>query len=210
MANQPGGWFSAGVEGDIDEAALVKVAATHEVDIVHVFGRTGKHFLHQRLEAYNLAARFSPWIVLLDLDHDAECAPALRARLLPKPSRLMSLRIAVRAIESWLLADRREFASFLGVGHREIPDNPDDLDDPKGFVIDLARGSRRRLLRTELVPRLGSQKRIGPAYTSRMLEFTLYSWDPIRAEKVSPSLMSCRAAIRLLKDKSTVSPHKRV
>jgi len=206
VADPTGEWFSAAVEGDVDEAVLVKTASTHDVEIFQVFGRKGKQFVVQRLNAYNQAARHSPWVVLLDLDHDAPCAPELHGRLLPDPSKLMILRIAVRAIESWLLADRKEFASFLGVRTKDLPDDPDQLDDPKSFVVDLARRSRRLQTRRELVPRIGTRNRIGPAYTSRMMEFALYRWDPARAEASSDSLKRCRAAILRLKEKARVAP----
>jgi hypothetical protein len=49
-----------------------------------VYGKNGKQHLHKRITGFNNAARYSPWIVLLDLDHDAECAPPLRSHWLPE------------------------------------------------------------------------------------------------------------------------------
>lgn len=69
-------WISAVVEGDVDEAVLTRLADACGVSIASVFGRSGKHAVYQRLEAYNKAASYSPWIVLLDLDDDAQCARA--------------------------------------------------------------------------------------------------------------------------------------
>ena len=37
-------------------------------------GKKGKDGLLRNLDGYNRAARFSPWVVLVDLDHDADCA----------------------------------------------------------------------------------------------------------------------------------------
>ena len=193
---------SAAVEGDVDEAVLVKLASTHAVEVGRVFGRRGKQFIIERIKSYNQAAMHSPWLVLLDLDHDAVCGPAFAASLLPSPADLMKLRIAVRAVESWLLADRKEFASFLSVKMAEIPDRPDEVDDPKGLVVELARGSRKLQTRRELVPRPGTRNRVGPAYASRMIEFALYRWDPVRAEETSDSLRGCRASILHLKQRA--------
>lgn len=201
MADAAGVWVSAVVEGDIDEAILSRIAESCGVRLAGVFGRTGKHYIYQRLAAYNRAARFSPWIVLLDLDDDADCAPALIAKHLPQSSKLLSFRVAIRAVESWLLADRKAFAAFLGVRKNTLPDSPDLLPDPKAFVVELARNSRKGHFRNELVPRVGSRKRVGPAYTSRMVEFSLYHWDPNRAEEISDSLTRCRAGIRELVQK---------
>jgi hypothetical protein len=194
-------WFSAVVEGDVDEAVLSKIAEKVGVKLAAVFGRNGKHSIYQRLHAYNKAARFSPWIILLDLDQDASCAPNLVSLHMPRPSKFLSFRIAVRAVESWLLADRKAFAAFLGVRKDILPDSPDLLADPKGFVVDLARNSRKKQFRREMVPRTGSRKRVGPAYTSRMMEFSLYYWDPVRAEALSESLKGCRTGIMELAKK---------
>jgi len=187
--------ISAVVEGDVDEAVLSKIVEGSGVTLAGVFGRTGKQHIYQRLKAYNKAAQFSPWIILLDLDHDAPCAPSLVTQHMPQPSNLLSFRIAVRAVESWLLADRKAFAAFLGVRKGKLPESPDLLDDPKGFVVELARNSRRKQFRNEMVPRPRSRKRVGPAYTSRMMEFSLYHWDPVRAQECSESLRRCRAGV---------------
>lgn len=191
-------WVSAVVEGDVDEAILSRIVEDCGVGLAGVFGRTGKQFIYERLNAYTAAAKFSPWIILIDLDNDAPCAPSLITHLILSSARLLSFRIAVRAVESWLLADQKEFAAFLGVKKSKLPSSPDLLHDPKGFVVELARNSKRKYLRSELVPRTGSRKRVGPAYTSRIMEFSLYHWDPTRAEKSSESLRRCRAGVREL------------
>jgi hypothetical protein len=191
-------WVSAVVEGDVDEAVLTRLTEACGLSISTVFGRNGKNAVHQRLEAYNKAARYSPWIVLLDLDNDAQCAPALVSRLLPNSTENLCLRIAVRAIESWLLADQLGVSRFLGIRRSQIPDFPDELSDPKAFLVDLARRSRRTDIRREMAPRPGSGKRVGPAYSSRVIEFTLYNWDCAKAEGSSQSLKSCKLALQSL------------
>ncbi len=79
---------SAAVEGDLDEAVLLRLAAYAGISIGPVFGRKGKPYLRKKIGGYNQAARFSPWIVLVDLDND-ECAPSLRAEWIPNPSERM-------------------------------------------------------------------------------------------------------------------------
>jgi hypothetical protein len=191
-------WVTAVVEGDVDEAVLTKLADTCGVSIASVFGRSGKHAVYQRLDAYNKAANYSPWIVLLDLDDDAPCAPELISKVLPNPGEKLCIRIAVHAIESWLLADQRGVARFLGVSRTRIPDFPDLIPDPKSCLVELARRSHKSDIRRELVPRPGSGKRVGPAYSSRIIEFALYHWDCARAEESSQSLKSCRLAVQNL------------
>ncbi|MEI6449145.1 MAG: hypothetical protein WCP98_04245, partial [Actinomycetes bacterium] len=59
----------------------------------------------------------TPWIVIVDLDSEADCAPQLVSDWLPESADLMHLRVAVHAVESWLLADAQRISKreFLGV-----------------------------------------------------------------------------------------------
>ena len=198
---------SGAAEGTLDEAVLRRLAADAGIHVGVVFGGSGKPHLKNRIAGYNRAAMFSPWIVLVDLDHDFECAPSLRADWLPAPAEHMHLRVAVREIESWLLADRAGIATFLGVPMRMVPSTVDDLDHPKRTLVDLARNSRWRAIREDMVPRPGSGATVGPAYTSRMTEFVRMDkrgrWRPSLAAEVSSSLSRCiRAIARLRADAS--------
>ncbi len=128
-------------------------------------------------------------------------APELISKVLPNPAEKLCLRIAVHAIESWLLADQRGVARFLGVSRAKIPDSPDLVPDPKSYIVELARRSHKTDIRRELVPRPESGKRVGPAYSSRIIEFALYHWDCVRAEESSQSLRSCKLAVQSLAEK---------
>ena len=198
------GAVSGAVEGTLDEVVLRKLAEDVGLSVGRVFGRNGKSHLKAIIDGYNRAARFSPWIVLVDLDNDFECAPSLRTEWLSAPAEHMCFRVAVREIESWLLADRGGIAAFLGVPRSRIPRTVDDLDDPKETLINLARGSRRRAIREDMVPRPGSGASVGPAYTSRMSEFVgkqgRGQWQPSSAVEVSPSLSRCIRALAELRD----------
>jgi hypothetical protein len=83
------------VEGILDEAIVHRLLEHLGAGIGAVHGRHGKRHLERSLRGYNEAARLSPWLVMLDLDSDAECAPILRAQLLASESPMMLLRIAV-------------------------------------------------------------------------------------------------------------------
>ncbi len=187
------------VEGDLDEALLRRIINHVGVSLGAVLGRKGKQFLLQSINGYNNAARFAPWVALVDLDQDCDCAPPCIQQWLPNPSPSMCFRVAVRAAEAWLLADRERMARFLGIGVARMPDNPDDLDDPKRELINLARRSRRRAIHGEIVPREGSGRRVGPLYTTRMMDFIqdkIGGWRPGRARRVSGSLARCIARLR--------------
>ena len=153
-----------------------------------VYGRNGKQHLLDQLPAYNNAARNAPWLVLLDLDQDFDCAPPFRTQWMPNPSRFLSFRLAVRAVEAWLLADSEMVADFLRVSRTIVPESPDDLAAPKQVIVNLARRSRKRAIKTDMVPRVGSGRSIGPAYTSRLMEFATNSWRPAVAAERSDSL----------------------
>ena len=194
---------SGAVEGALDEVVLLRLGEHLGISVGPVFGRNGKSYLRERIDGYNRAARFWPWIVLVDLDHE-ECAPSLCGEWLPTPAEGMCFRVAVREIESWLLADRAGIAAFLGVPASRVPSVVDDLDDPKQTLVDLARRSRRRAIREDMAPRHGSGLSIGPAYTSRMMEFVGVEgrnrWRPDVAAQASPSLSRCINALTELRD----------
>jgi hypothetical protein len=185
--------FSAAVEGPTDEAILRRIVTDLGATLGPVYGRAGKPMLLKQLHSYNHAAQFRPWIVLVDLDQDAECASPARTRWLPAPAPHMCFRIAVREVESWLLADRETLADFLGVARSRIPIAPESLVDPKAAMVDLARRSRRRDIRTDMVPRPESGRSIGPAYISRLIEYAQGPWRSDVAAQHADSLQRlCR------------------
>lgn len=198
--------ITAAVEGDVDEAVVRCLIEHIQGKTRAVYGRTGKSHLQRRLSGYNQAARFSPWIVLVDLDHDAECAPPFRNSWLPDPSEHMCFRVAVRAVEAWLMADREHLARFLTVNIARIPQNVETVDHPKLTMVDIARHSRRREIREDMLPRTGSGRVVGPAYTARLIEFVMggrNGWRPEVAAERSESLKRCLRCLHRLKEVST-------
>lgn len=193
--------ISGAVEGIVDEAVFRRIVLLARAEPGAVYGKNGKPHLLQRLPGYNNAARFSPWLVLVDLDHDEECPPPFRASALPVPSALMCFRVAVREVEAWLLADFERMAAFLDVDPNWIPRQPELAADPKRVLIDLAKRSHNRDISRDLVPRQGSGRTEGPAYASRLVEFasnTRAGWRPTVAAKSSESLTRCLKCLRLL------------
>ena len=184
--------ISGAVEGTLDEIVVRRLVEMAGASLGRVYGKNGKPNLRERLEGYNQAARFAHWVVLVDLDQDAECAPLLKAAWLPRPETHMCFRIAVREVEAWLIADRERLARFLSVPIAQIPQEPETLANPKRTMVDIARKSRRAAMREDMVPRAGSGRPIGPAYTSRMIEFVEKKWRPGVAEHSSDSLRRCR------------------
>jgi len=189
------------VEGITDEAVARRLLAYAGLTCGTVYGKSGKSALLERLLNYNQAARFAPWFVVVDLDQDAECAPPLVRSVLPDPAACMYFRVAVRAVESWLLADVERLAAFLGVPATSIPPDPDAESDPKRTLIALAQRSPRSAIREDIVPRRGSGSRVGPGYAGRLIEFVMTAedrWCPSAAVQRSDSLRRCVEALRAL------------
>ena len=186
------------VEGPTDTEVARKLLRHVGLSDGPVYEAGGKSKLDQKLQAYNNAARNTPWFVLRDMDQDASCAPALIERLLTAPARCMRLRIAVHQGESWLLADAERMAAFLHVQMKTVPQSPDTLVNAKQALINLARSSRSREVRAALVPAEGSTASVGRQYTSMIAEFAREHWRPGIAAKRSESLARSIRALRTL------------
>jgi hypothetical protein len=186
------------VEGSTDELVAKRLLSYAGLEAGTVYGRKGKHDLLKRLTSYNKAAHFEPWFVVVDLDMDAQCPPQAIVQWLPNPTKGMRFRIAVRAIEAWLMADRENMARFLAVAPSKIQHNIDFDPNPKGTLINIARSSRNRHLREDLVPRQMSGAKVGPLYVSRLTKFVEELWRPDVAANESESLRRCISALSTL------------
>ena len=177
--------WTAAVEGDSDVAVLAAVLRSrgHELARFHVCG--GKGRLDERLPGYAAAAARSPWIVLRDLDQDARCAPAWLARW-PATVRSGWVRLAVRAVEAWLLADRAAAAAWLSIPVAKLPRDVEAVPDPKRLLQSLAMASRSARIRADVVPR-GSAT-IGPGYVDQVRSYCAERWRPEVAAAGSDSL----------------------
>lgn len=146
---------------------------------------------------YNIAAANLPGQVfgLTDLDWHP-CASGLIATKIKGPLHpRFLLRVAIRELESWLLADSVGMADFLGVSTAILPAEPDLLTDAKRVLVDLARRSKSRALRDDLVPEAGRAAIAGLGYRPRMEKFVEAHWSPDAAAVCSPSLRRAMAAL---------------
>lgn len=156
----------------------------------HGFGKIKKH-----ITAYNNAAKLGYWFVITDLDR-AECAPTLIHEWLPNGIHPhLIFRVAVREIESWLIADRENLASFFSISPNLVPSLPDTLPDPKQTVITLARKSKKRNIR-EGIPPVDTFASIGPGYNNELRNFIQNHWNIENALKHSPSFNKALQALR--------------
>jgi hypothetical protein len=183
-------YVTAAVEGDIDEAVLRRVAHGVGIEILRTHGKKGKAYLRKNLAAFNHAATHGTWVVLMDLDLDAPCAPEF-LKSIAEPAANLRLRLAIREVEAWLMADSEELARFLAISESIIPRDPENVLDPKAQIVSLAARSRQRAIREDMIPSPGSKRVVGRAYTSRMIEYATRYWRPDVAVQHSDSLLRC-------------------
>jgi hypothetical protein len=69
----------------------------------------------------------------------------------------------------------------LRIAEARVPENPETLPDAKAALVDLARRSRARNVRADMVPAPDSGRRVGSGYTARMQAFVQQDWDFRRA-----------------------------
>lgn len=135
---------------------------------------------------YNQAARHQTVLGLADLENKP-CAQAALEALGESRAPRFCLRLAVRMVESWLMADKEALSAYLSVPERSLPDRPDEVDHPKRHLVALASRSRKRAIRDGVgTPAAGAI--VGPLYVPAMREFVRNAWRPARARQSSPSL----------------------
>lgn len=89
-------------------------------------------------------------------------------------------------------------AEFLSVGLPLMPETPDDLPDPKTTLVNLARRSRRRDVKIQMVPEPGLSTTTGPGYSAFLIDFIRTKWNVNAAAQRSLSLRRCLDALRSL------------
>jgi hypothetical protein len=165
--------------------------------------RNGFGYLKSKMRDFAAMAGRNVVVLLTDLD-SADCAPSLKAdwfRNVAHPEKFV-FRVAVREVESWLMADRVHFSQFLGVSESAVPQNPEGLADPKAALIDIARKSRRDI-RSDLVPGRGVRAKQGIGYNEVLCDFVEEIWDCRRASQNSDSLRRACDRIAAVADHAT-------
>jgi len=105
-------------------------------------------------------------------------------------------RIAVREVESWIIADVNAWAEYIGIPAGNFSKTPDELPHPKQHLLNVLRQKGRKKMHTEMLPRgTGS---IGPGYNEVLCGFVSKKWSPGRASRNSPSLKRAIEALQRL------------
>ena len=168
--------------------------------IVRTEVKGGRGNVQRELRAYASLAQVMPVLIGVDLDAD-ECASKLIAGWKSRYGTHQSLiiRVAVREIESWVIADRKRIAKLINANSDTIIFSPDDLGDPKNYFLEAVQKTASIDLRNDLIPRnYNKYPRIGPAYNLQMCKFVELRWRPHVAMRRSDSLARAVRAIQSL------------
>lgn len=193
------------VEGDMDEAAAIRIieAAGHTHGTC--FGKRGCSYIAKKIKNFNLTAQDIHYLTLVDfmdaqqMDAQLGCPPELISTWLPYRLPKMLFRIVVRELESWLLADRNNLAKFLKINIALLPFAPEGINDPKRSLVNLARKSKSVRVRDALVPNAGSTAQVGKLYVSEMKIFISEYWDIESARENAQSLDKAMRSLESLR-----------
>jgi hypothetical protein len=189
--------ISVVVEGSTDVPYVKKLCVHAGVEFLEPFVvRRGKLGIDADLPKYANAAKSSPYLIVRDLDQDAACAPEWLAANAPKNGgRWLVLRLAVREVEAWFLADVETAAKCLRVNVSNVPVEPDALADPKATIVELARRSTKKSIREHVAPGPRDSRKVGPQYEQLLIEWA-DKWRVDVAIKRSPSLRHAHKAVQ--------------
>jgi len=185
-------------EDDLSEAVMTQILNQFpdKYEICNSYSGNGFGYLKTNIKGFCQASLVNPHFMLTDLD-SYECPIKLRNDWINfelKPNFIF--RIAVREVESWVLSDREGFSRFLNVSIANLPLNPDNEPDPKNTLIHLAKRSKKRAIKEDIVP-INQNAKIGPNYNGCLSEFVFKSWNIENAILQSDSL---RRAFEKLRD----------
>ncbi|MFH0867634.1 MAG: hypothetical protein V1904_15700 [Bacteroidota bacterium] len=176
-------------EDDISEFVMSKILdSTNKFLIRNTYPGHGFGYIKTNIIGFNEASKGCPFFVLTDLDNSV-CPPVLIQEWFRKNKKNKNLifRIALREVEAWLLADKIGFVRYTGVSRKRIPNNIENINEPKEELINIIRYCRKRKIREDIIPK-NEFASIGPNYNERLMEFVLNYWDINRACQNSKSL----------------------
>src|SRR5579859_6905926 len=113
-------------EDVLSEHAGLRLAVEAGLQVSQLIRRNGKGYLQSRIRNFCQMATFQTVLVIADLDR-ARCPSELLADWFGTrevPSGLI-VRIAVREVEAWILADHQAMRELVGSRAGRLPDDPE-------------------------------------------------------------------------------------
>ena len=171
------------------------IDAGYHIDPSPILRKNGFGYLRSKMDSWCEIAQRKPILLITDLD-TASCPVDLRATWIGnrKPTKNLVLRVAVREIEAWLMADHLAFRTLIGK-RGTLPPNPDLLPDPKQYLLRLVEKQASREIREDMVANVRAIASQGIGYNSRLSQFATTLWNPERAGTRSKSLQKARSRI---------------
>lgn len=185
------------VEDILSEAVLREMLKQSQrpFSIGRCLNGKGYGYIKRNISGFNHAAKGMPYLILTDLDQE-ECPLSLILKWLPQPKHPnLIFRVAVKEVEAWLLAHREAFANFIGISVDLIPNQVDEIPDPKQLLINLTRKSKKRNLKNAIVPTKDSTAKIGKDYNGQLIQFVQKHWNVEAAQVHSSSLQRAMTAL---------------
>jgi hypothetical protein len=184
-------------EDELSEAVAIRLIAELQEPhfVTHKLRKGGFGYLRSKMDNWCQMAQHQVMLVLTDLDQ-AKCAGELREQWLStrsEPARLL-LRVAVREVESWVLADHAAMRVLIGP-KGTLPPHPDELPDPKQALLRLANCAPRGV-RDDLLRVADGRLAQGLGYNACLVHWVGSVWNPGRAAERSPSLQRARKRLR--------------
>jgi len=177
--------------------------------------------IKSKIENFNTLSRKYPVILLLDLDAN-DCAPQLKQQLLKniQPTSDFIVNIAIEEAESWLFADKENFASYLRVDRNLLPNGMDlRMNGPRVvhevyttqkpsrvLTHEIALKSTDALIRRQVGVDDVNEKCKGNEYNCVIEPFICDVWKPEIARASSNSLSRMISRLQSLNSRYSESP----
>lgn len=173
-------------EDDLSHSVMFKIITEKAPHLVVerslVTGGCGN--IKNKVMQFNNACKYIPHVILTDLDAIV-CPLKLMNDWNIRSNSELIFRIAIKEVESWLLADREGFAKFLDIPTNKLPQQPEECENPKRELINLSRNSKFGL---EIAPQKGSRAIQGYNYNGCLVCYVQNNWSIDAAMEYSPSL----------------------
>lgn len=174
---------------DIPSFELIKVIFDQhprDFKVDRSFTKGGFGYIKKNIMSFNQASATTPFLVITDLDQ-LSCPAELINQWFryPKHTNLL-LTIAVREIESWIMADKEGFSDFFSL-RSNIAVDVESIGNPKKYLLNIInQKSRKAILKREMLPVGNAQ--VGRGYNATLIKFIRNQWSLLRARENSCSV----------------------
>jgi hypothetical protein len=153
--------------------------------------------LKRKIPQLNKTGKSIPVLLITDLDSEI-CPKTLIKKWMggKKQNPNFIFRVAVKEIESWILADKENFAAFIDVPISRMSFDVETIVDVKSKLFSIVKHSKNREIKQAILPAKGMTAPIGAGYNDCLIGFVYSNWNIQNAAKNARSL---KRAIEKLK-----------